>query len=292
MLVAEAFNSEVEILFVEDRQRLDFAGFSFATEYSPRGGGPRRVSARAVSAEMRATFAVTRRRVAAVAAAHDVKVYEHSVRDDPVQALVSACARRGPWNVIAIAEALTSPSATFLDEVFDAVSDATGVIVTGPSARVPPAPIQKPKLPERVPAGTPPPAPARSPSHRSSQVSAAAARPVVLAIEDTDHLHGMLRAGRRIAAALETEIVIVVIAETENALAWMEAEIRLALADEPGVRLALSPPTYGQQAAIVEIIRRLDSGFLIAQFGRATVPRGKSLRPLTAALGCPILLVR
>ena len=262
MLVASAFQSEVEILFVEDSQRVDFASFPFAKEFPVRGGAPRAVSAQAVRAEIKSAFTSARRRVAAAAAELEVHVYEHVVRDDPVQALVSACARRGPWNMIAIAETFGSPATFSLDEVFDTVSDATGVIIAGPDAR-------SCMTADRVAMG-----------------------PVVLAVEDTIHFQGMLRAGRYIAAALASEIVVLLVAGTDQELAQMDAEVRLLLADEANVRLALTGITYGDQSAASEAVRRQGSAFLIAQYGGVIAPRGKSSKPLTGTLPCPVLLVR
>jgi hypothetical protein len=269
MLVANAFHSEVEVLFVEDSQRVDFAGFPFAREISMRGGKPRTVSARAIRAEFQGAFAVARRQIAELAFAADVPIYEHTVRDEPVQALASACARRGPWNMIAIAETFGTPAPFSLDEVFDNVTDATGVIITGPAAR------------GRNRAGS-----STGLRHRKSS------GPVVLAVEDVEHLQSMLRAGRFIAGALETEVVMLLVAGTDEEYARMDAEIRLVLADQDQVRFAHVGVTYDDQAAIAEAIRRLDSGFLIAQYGGVAAPRTRSLRPLLGALPCPVLLVR
>ncbi len=257
MVVATAFNSEVEVLFVEDRQRVNFAGFPFARELPIRGGPPRAVSPRAIKAEFRRSFAEARKRIAALAQRLDeeVKVYESFVEDDPVHALVSACARRGPWNVIALAEAFGSPAPCSLDELFEAVTDATGIIVAGPCARIRPGPI-------------------------------------VIAVEDTDHLHGMLRAAGRIAAALSTEIVVLLIAPDPGALAQMEAEVRLALGDRSDVAVARTKATYGDIGAVAEAIRRLGGSFVIAQYGGAAVPRRRSLRLLLTSLDAPLLLVK
>lgn len=257
MRVASAFHSEVEVLFVEDRERVNFAGFPFARELPIRGGKPRAVSPRAIRAEFRRSFSEARKRIAALAESlgEDLKVYESVVRDDPVQALVSACARRGPWNVIALAEAFGSPAPCSLDELFETVTDTTGIIIAGPNARI-----------------------------RSG--------PVVLALEDTSQLHGMLRAGERIAAALETDIVILLIAEDHDAMANMEAEVRLTLGDKKGVVMARTQATYGDIAVVAEALRRLAGSFAIAQYGGAAVPPHRSLRPLMMSLECPLLLVK
>ena len=278
MLVAMAFNSEVEMLLVEDSQRIDFASFPFAKEFSLRGGAPRAVSAEAVRSEIQAAFALARRRVAAAAAEREVHTYEHVVRDDPIQALVSACARRGPWNMIAIAETYDTQTPTLLDELFDTVRDATGVIIAGPAA------TPRTEVDRRTAKKTAPP--------EAGPATSTTSGPVVLAVEDSAHIQGMLRAGRYIAAALETEIVVMLIADTDDDLAHLEGEVRLVLAGEPGVRLARSGATFGDQAAVAEVIRRQDTSFLIAQYGGVTAPRRQSLRPLTNALRCPVLLVR
>jgi hypothetical protein len=269
MTVASAFHSEVEVLFVEDSQRVDFAGFPFARETSLRGGAPRAVSARAVRAEFQGAFAVARRRIAEMACEADVPIYEHTVRDEPVQALASACARRGPWNMIAIAETFGAPAPFSIDEVFDNVTDATGVIIAGPAARGRNRTNHSHGLRQRKGAG-----------------------PVVLAVEDVEHLQSMLRAGRFIGGALDAEVVMLLVAGTDEEYARMDSEVRLVLADQDHVRFAHAGVTYDDQAAVAEAIRRLDSGFLIAQYGGVTAPRANKLRPLMCALPCPVLLVR
>ena len=277
MLVANAFNSEVELLLVEDSQRVNFANFPFAKEFSLHGGQARAISAEAVRAEIDAAFKIARQRVAAACAEHEVPVYEHIVRDDPVQALASACARRGPWNMIAIAETFGTPMSFSLDEVFDGVDDATGIIIAGPEARAPAALGGKPQGGK-----------VGRPIRRRSPSSG----PVVLAVEDAVHIQGMLRVGRYLAAALKVEVVILIVAGTDEALARTEAEVRLLLADESAVRLARSDTIFGEQAAVADFIRRQNGSFLIAQYGGITAPRARSLRPLTGALPCPALLVR
>ena len=116
--------------------------------------------------------------------------------------------------------------------------------------------------------------------------------PVVLAIEDTAHLHGMLRTGERIAAALEAEIVVLLVAGDQETLANMEAEVRLALGHRKGMTLAPTNATYGDIGAVAEALRRLSGSFAIAQYGGATVPARRSLRPLMMSLECPLLLVK
>ncbi len=255
MTVARAFQSEVETLFIEDAQRINFARFPFAREFSLRDGAMRPVSARSVQAEFRGAFAAARKRVAAAAARAEVRYYENEVRDEPVHALVAACAQRGPWNVIAIAETFGSPAPCSLDEMFDTVTDATGVIVAGPQAKP-------------------------------------GSGPIVIAIEDTARLDAMLRSGRRLAEALETDIIVLLVAGEPNDLERMDGEVRLVLGGQKGIRIAQAAATYGERNAIADVIRRIDGGFLIAEYGGILIPRAKTLRPLTGVLNCPLLLVR
>jgi hypothetical protein len=270
MIVAHAFHSEVEMLFVEDSQRVDFAGFPFAREIPRRGGAPRAVSPAAIKAEYRGCFAAARARAAMLASEAEVHVSEKFVNDDPVQALVSACAQRGPWNMIVIAETFDSLPLCSLDEVFEAVSDATGVILVGPLARS-----------RRLVR-----------SGEGATEAKPAAGPIVLVVEDTSRLESMLRAGRRIAAALEGSIVIQLVAGTVGELEQMEGEARLLLGNASDVRLERSNAAFDDRAAIAEVIRRRGAAFLIAQYGGIVVPRKASLRPLLGSLDCPLLLVR
>ena len=115
--------------------------------------------------------------------------YLLTLRDDPVQALVSACARRGPWNMIAIAVTFGSPASVSLDEVFDTVKDATGVIVAGPEARAP-AVFSEGSV-------------VRAAGADRRSAAEAQPGPIVLAVEDSSHIQSMLRVGRYLGAALE-----------------------------------------------------------------------------------------
>ena len=48
----------------------------------------------------------------------------------------------------------------------------------------------------------------------------------------------------------------------------------------------------GEAAVIAETLRRLRGGIVIGQFGGLVVPDEGNLRPLCAALECPLFLVR
>ena len=253
--LAAAFRSEIESLYVEDKQLLDLANYAFATEISYAGGRRQKMSPRTVHESFMAVFAQARRRVEAAAREADVPLMQSFVRDEPMHALAAACAQRGPWNVIALAEAFGTGSCASLEHLFRTVPDTTGVILAGPKC------------------------------HRTSG-------PVVVAVEDLDRFPAMLRAAERLAALMETNIVLLLIGEDAENLYRMDGEIRLILADRADVALIHAAFPHGEPAAVAEAIRRLKGSFLIAHFGSLTVPSSGGLRPLASALESPLFLVR
>lgn len=253
--IAEAFQSEIESLYVEDSQLLDLASFPFATEVSLNGRQRRRLSQQSVRMGFSAMFAAARRQVEAAARDAEVRLSQRVVRDEPVQALAAACAQTGPWNVVALAEAFTIGSCGSIEELFETVPDTTGVILAGPNSR------------------------------RTTG-------PVVVAVEDIERFPGMLRAAERLAALSETTIVLLMIGESEEELYRLDGEVRLIIGERDDVSIVPAVIARGEAAVAAEAIRRLKGGFLIAHFGASAVPRRGGLRPLVAALECPLFLVR
>ncbi len=213
------------------------------------------MSPKSVHESFLAAHRAARRQVEAAARIAEISVQQHYVRDEPMQALAAACARSGPWNIVALAESLGTTSCSALRELFDTVPDTTAVILAGPNAR-----------------------------RRTG--------PIIVAAEDLERLPGMLRAAERLAALYETEIVLLLIGETDEDLFWMDSEVRLLLEDRTDFAIMQAGLARGVTAAVVEAIRRLHGGFLIAHFGSRTVPDEGGLRPLVSALECPLFLVR
>ncbi|MCB1511554.1 MAG: hypothetical protein KDJ36_11695 [Hyphomicrobiaceae bacterium] len=253
--IAQAFHSEIESLFIEDSQLFDLARHSFVRELSFDGRVSREITPRGIEASLRASFIAARRRILAAAVAAEVPLRERVVRDEPVHAIAAACAHNGPWNVIALAEAFSSTTGGSIGEIFDAVTDVTGLVLVGP---------------------------------RASRTSG----PIIVAAEDLDRLPGMVRAAERLARLSEAPIVIVVLADSEIELDELDAQIRLMLGDRPDVRLAHAAAVRGEPAAAAEMIRRLSGGFLIARFGGTAAPREGGWRALVSALECPLFLIR
>lgn len=253
--VAQAFQSEIESLFVEDQQLIELASFPFAKEISFTGRSSRTISSGDIERDMRFAFADCQRRIEACARAKEVPVRQRVVRDEPVNALARACAETGPWNVIALGEPFTSPACPSLKRLFDSVAGHTGLVLVGPEAR-------------RMEG------------------------PIVLAAEDVERLPGMLRAADRLVAVKEAEIVVWLIAEAASELVEMEGQARLLLGERDDVRIGAVEIAHGAPIAAAEALRRLKAGFIIAQFGGLVVPQEDDLKPLAAALECPLLLVR
>jgi hypothetical protein len=253
--VAQAFQSGIESLFVEDSQLIDLAGFAFAREISLNGRTSRTICSADMERELRLSFAPIRRQIAALARAAEVPIRERVVRDEPVRALATTCSECGPWNVVALAEPFGTLGSSSLRLVLASVVDATGLVIVGPKAR------------------------------RTSG-------PVIVAVEELDRLPGMLRAAERLSAVTGGEVIVLLIADNQERLHFMEGQARLLLGERPDLRFALVELQPGASAAAAEALRRMRAGFVISQFGGLIVPDDEDLRPLAAALECPLFLVR
>lgn len=253
--VAQAFQSGIETLFVEDLQVFDLASFPFAREISLTGRKSRAISSGEIEQEFRLAFASLQRRIEALAKAAEVPLRQRIVRDDPITALAATCAECGPWNVVALAEPFSAMSCESLRLVLDTVADATGLVLVGPKAR-------------------------------------RTFGPVIVAVEDVERLPSMIRAGERIASVTGGSIVVVPIDDDEERVRWMEAQARLLLDERPDAQVIAAGSARGAAEVVAETLRRLKGGFVISQFGGLVVPAEGDLKALAAALECPLLLVR
>lgn len=253
--VAQAFQSEIESLVVEEQQLIELASFPFAREISLSGRQVRALSAADIEHDMRMAAAAFMRRVAELARRAEVPLRARSVRGEPVQALATACADCGPWNVVALAEPFTAARTAALRQLFDAVTGTTGIVLVGPHAR-------------------------------------RATGPIIAVVEDIERLPGMLRAAERLASAQAATIQLLMIAETDERARLMEAQARLAIGGRSDTRLASLVLARGAPAVAAETLRRLAGGFVIVQFGGLVVPDDDDMRPLATTIECPLFLVR
>lgn len=254
--VAQAFQSEIESLFIEDSQLFDCVAYSFVSEISLNGRARKPLSAEQIAQSLRLAAKGARRELEQLARTAQVPLRTRVVRDDPLHALALACTETGPWNIVALSEPFNGSSAQMLRRLFDAVDGTTGFILVGPRAR---------------------------------RVSG----PCVVAVEDVERLPDMLRAAERLAAIDDAWIVVLLIAPDEAAAAAMRSNARAALAG-PKERLRLEQAVIrrGALAAAAEALRRQQPGFAICQFAGAMLPEDGDLGPLAASLECPLLLVR
>ncbi len=250
--IAQAFNSEIESLFVEDHQLYELASYPFAREISLRGAS-RALSRDSVERDMRLCAQSLQRNVERMARAADVPLRTKVVRDDPVVALAKACAENGPWNVVALADALAPGQGARLCELFSSVSGTTGLMLVGPKAR------------------------------RTSG-------PIIAVVENPDHLPPLLRAGERLSSVTGGEIVLLLLSDDDGE--WLDGQVRLALGQQSRIRMLRCQAEKVAPAALAEVIRRLNGGFVIGHFGGILVPADGDLRDLVAVLECPLFLMR
>jgi hypothetical protein len=256
MKLARAFQSEIESLFVEDAQLLDIAGLPFACEVSLTGRQRRQLSLEAVERQMRGAASALAKRITTLAEAAEVPVRTTVVRSDPVEALATACAESGPWNVVALAEPIAPGDGSVLRRLFLDVPGTTALLVVGPTAK------------------------------RTSGR-------IVGLVEDIDHLEAVLRASRRLfEASGESRFTLLLVAESEEEAATMDEQARLAMGADEAVELVRARVQANAPAMIAELIRRLNAGFVIGRFGGIVVPPDGNLRTLTSVLECPLLLIR
>jgi hypothetical protein len=253
--IAQAFNSEIESIFVEDLQLYDLASYPFAREISLTRARQRPLSRDDIEREMRLCGQSLQRRVETLARAADVPLRAKVVRDDPVHALAKACAEDGPWNVVALADALAPGQGARLSELFRTVAGTTGLMLVGPNAR-----------------------------RTRGQI--------VAVVETPEHLQPLMRAGERMAGVLGGELVLLLLSDSPSGDEWLDGQVRLALGDQSRVRLLHCQTDQGAPAALAEVIRRLNGGFVIGHFGGLLVPADGDLRDLVAALECPLFLMR
>ncbi|MGZ5852213.1 MAG: hypothetical protein ACXWJH_06545, partial [Hyphomicrobium sp.] len=199
MMLARAFGSEVESLFVEDKQLFDLAQFPFARQLAS-GEGWRSMAAPDLEHELRFVGAALQRQVADAAKRAAIPCRARTMRDDPLGALAKACAENGPWNVVAIAEPFAATDDKRLRAVFASVSDTTGVMVAGPTARV-------------------------------------SSGPVVAAVEHFERLGPMLKAAERLARAANSDVKLMLVGNRPNKLSELEGRARLLLGESGGPEL-------------------------------------------------------
>jgi hypothetical protein len=256
MLLARAYQSEVESLFVEDSQLFDLTDFPFARFIGVDGAGWQSLPRGDLERKVLFVGAALHRKVAEVAQRASIPFRSRVVRDDPLRAVARACADNGPWNVITLAEPFGAGDEVRLGQIFADVADTTGVVVAGPMAR------------------------------RTQGA-------VVVVVEQFERLEPMLRVAERLAGVTAGSVKVMLVGDRVDDLSWMEGRVRLLFGEtNTPQHLETVLAARGDVVPVVEAARRHSCGFLLAQFGGQLVSQDTSLRPLASALECPLLLVR
>ena len=223
--IAQAFQSEIESLYVEDTELIALTRFPFVREIDTRGNAIREITHEGVVRDLRFQFVGLHRRLSKLASIAQVQVHERTVRDEPLRALSVTCADCGPWNLVVLAEPFNASSGEEIRLLLDNVLDATGLVLVGP---------------------------------RASRTTGA----VVLALEDIEALPGMLRAGHRLIEGTDTPLIIAIVASDTETGEWIEAHARLALAEGSEVRIMSLNKGHANPASVAEALRQLKPGFL------------------------------
>lgn len=254
--VAQAFQSEIESLFVEDAELLDIAGLPFAKEISLCGRHSRPISRDTLQLEMRAAASALERRIAELARAADVPLHMTVVRNEPVKALAEACAAHGPWNVVALAAPLLDFDGAAIERLFTEVPGTTGLILVARTAR-------------RTQGRT------------------------VALVEDIAHFEAVLSTARRLdAASGGNNLTLLLVAETDEEAQTMDEQARLVIGDDETVEIVRARVATNAPGMAAELIRRLDAGIIVGRLGPLVMKPDVNLRPLAAVLECPLFLIR
>ena len=255
MLLARAYDSEVESLFVEDQQLFELAGLPFARIISSGEEGWRALPSVDLEREIHFVGAALQRQIATTAREASVTYRSRVVRDDPMHALARACSETGPWNVVTIAEPFGAWKEERLRDLFSSVHGTTGVVIAGPMAR-------------RIQG------------------------PIIAVVEEIERLSPMLKVADRINEATGGPVKLLLVGDRKDELAWLEGEARLLFSDGEETPFEVVLVERGDTPAVAETLRRHRAGFVLAQYGGLTVPAEGNLRPLSCALECPLLIVR
>jgi hypothetical protein len=258
--LAQAFQSEVESVFIEDRQLFDLAELPFAREIPLSGRGTRPMSRAALARDLQAHASALQRHVLSRAKAADVKAQARVVRDEPVRALADVCAEKGPWNVVTVGTPVhngngTGHAGAGLAELFDVVHATTGIVVAGRTAQ------------------------------RTSG-------PVIAVVEELERVVPMMRAAERIATATGGDARLWLLEHDQARQDWIEGQIRLALGNTPGINFEVVDMSVHTPRSVAGLMRRAGAGFVITRFGGTLTPRERDVAPFAEMLDGPLFLVR
>ncbi len=264
LVVARAFDANLETLLIESPDALALAAHPFAREISHAG----RVSPLALDAVLPSQYAHMGQAetvIAGKAAASNVGHTVTVLRASYGEAIEHACTAEGPWNIVARAESMGPRDAPLLRDCLKETAGATGLICVT---------ALKPR--------------------RGGDV--------IVVVEDVGRLTQMVRAANRIAAVMgvgETRApsVRLLLGAARGDAEELDGLISLALPSQllsGGIGVTVDPYrlTFGTHAELSEALRKLDGCFVISRCDGLVLPSDKELNHLVHALHAPLLLVR
>lgn len=257
LLLAKAFQSEIETIFVADEEVLALAQYPFAREIGLSGRTSRSLTLKDVEAELANLASGLQRRVADMARQCEVLCSGRLGRGELVKVLAEACAEPGPWNALVLTAPPGDLDERVLGRLFEEVSGTTGIVVAGRSASAAPA-----------------------------------EGPIAALVEDIEDIPQLLRSAARLAIEPSQGLRLVLAAHSESEAAWMDGQARLALGDGETVPMGTMMVPADGGRTVVQHLNALQPRLVVARFAR---PLGEVLatRPDTLAdLKSSLLLLR
>ena len=251
--VARAFQSEIEAIFIEDPDVA--AALAHDRVRMLSHSGTRLKPAGQAGTDSLTHFALAaQREIATIAKAAAVSFRGQVVHQDALTALSAACSERGPWNIIAFAEPVsTNERAAILNDALARVWGTTAFVAASGRAR-----------------------------WRTG--------PVLAVVEDIERLSGLIRAAKRLAEVGGEDVLLLPAAADVIALDWLESEIALTLAEDPQVKLLSRAEPAGFALPIQAAIAKHKPRIVLARHGGLLIPAEKTAQAL-APLPCPVFIV-
>lgn len=257
--VAKAFGSELEGLFIENPELYAACTHDVVREIGLSGSRSTLLTAARLAHDSEHFAIAVQRELAEAALVAGVRFKARVVRDEIIQALQRACEQSGPWNIIVFADpVIGDEKSARLTAAVAEVAGTTGYIVCGSGA-----------------------------VWRRG--------PMVIAIEEIEHLPGMVRCARKLASVTRDPIWVLPVGDDDMALDWLVGEIALglrdmSLGDDPEITLLPRPDHVGSSLVLRSQIAQTAPRIVIARHGGMVVPVADTSSAL-AALTCPVFLV-
>lgn len=251
---AQAFDSDLEGLFINDEELEAMAELPVVRSVSLSGRRNAGQASDNIRNELFLAAQSMRRQFDDLARHARLRHQFRTVHDQPIKAMLSACADDQDKSLIVLTETLALRHIAEIDQLMTSSENLFGVLLVGPGA-----------------------------SRRSG--------PVIIVPENLENVETMIRSATMLASG-SNPVIIFLANEDEAELQRVSDELHNKLTPVPGLNILSAPIPRDQPAVMTEAVRRLKGGLLITQFGGALVPSKESLASLATALECPLLIMR